>query len=289
MLATPNATPAGTLVVIEVALLVVTLAAMPPMVTDAPLSPVPAMVRTVFTNPVGGDTVLMTGGGGARTVNPIVPGVKVGTVTTTPPKEATVAVAGTLVVIWVALLILKFALMPPMVTDVTPEKFAPVRVTTVPGTPLVGDARLTVGAAGGGGASTVKPALAGARLATVTTMLTDAAGAVDGTLVVIVDPVLLVMLAAIPPMVTLAPLKFAPLIVTGAFGIPEVGETLEILGGFVTVPPHVPVLILITPFPKVTVADGQPTLFTLTVCAWLRPAARLTSTNNVAAIKPRVR
>ena len=61
----------------------------------------------------------------------------------------------------------------------------------------------------------VKAMVAGVRPVTVATIPpTEAAVAVAGTLVVITDPVLLATEAARPPMVTIAPAKLAPLIVT---------------------------------------------------------------------------
>jgi hypothetical protein len=61
-----------------------------------------------------------------------------------------------------------------------------------------------------------------------------------------VDPLLLEMVAASPPMVTLAPLRLAPLIVTGVPGKPPVGLTPVSVGAVETAP-HLVVSILMLP------------------------------------------
>lgn len=264
MLATPRGAVAGMAVVIEDALLVVMAAAMPAIVTDAPARPVPLMVTGVFGAPADGETVLMVGGGGASTVKAKEAAVKVGTVTTTLPAP-TVAAAGTVAVITVPVFVI-LAAVPPMVT-VAPLKPDPLMVTVEPTAPLAGDTVLIIGAVAGGGARTVKAKLAGARPATVTTTLPAPTVAADGTLVVIAEPVLPMTLAAAPPMVTLAPFKLAPLMVTPTPGIPLPGETVEIVGGEAGVPEHPAVLMLMVPAPKVTVAEAHAAPLTLTVCA----------------------
>lgn len=142
----PAAALAGTLVEMEVELPAVIAAATPPMVTLAPLNPVPAMVTGVPAEPDAGLTAMMLGAGSASTVKPEVAGVKAPTVTTTSPTEAAVAVAGTLVVMVVPLLLVTLALKPPIRT-VAPVREVPVMVTMVPAVPLDGDTDVMMGAA----------------------------------------------------------------------------------------------------------------------------------------------
>ena len=137
----------------------------------------------------------------------------------------------------------------------------------------------------------MKAKVAGARPGTVTTMPpTDAAVAVEGTLVVMTVPVLPVTPAARPPTVTVAPDILAPLMTIGVLGWPLDGETLDMLGGDATVPVHPTVLILMVPAPNITVAVGQGAAAPLTniLCAWAVVTARPAKTN-VAVIKLCVR
>ena len=71
-----------------------------------------------------------------------------------------------------------------------------------------------------GGASTVNAVVAGASEGTVTTSWTDPAFRPAGTVVVIEVPVFVDTVAAVPPMVTAAPARFAPEIVMAAPGAP---------------------------------------------------------------------
>ena len=283
----PTTAVAGTVAVIEVALFRVTAAVAPPIVTVAFVRPEPLMVTTLPTAPEAGETALMVGGGGARTVKADVAAVKPVTVTTTFPGP-TVAKAGTVAVI-VFPLMEKVAAAPPMVT-VAPLNPVPLMVTTEPADPEAGDTELIAGAVGGGGAKTVKAAETGLKPATVTVRFPAPGVAEAGTLVLICVPLLLIDAAvATPPMVTLAPARFAPLMVTASFGKPLATERLEILGGWATGPPaHPAVLILIVPAPKVTVAVEHAEPLTVTVCAWLTLPAKPKIAND-AAMSPRVR
>ena len=111
----------------------------------------------------------------------------------------------------------------------------------------------------------------------VTTTVPTPMFALLGTLVIICVPLLFPALAITPPIMTVAPPKLVPNIVTGAFGVPLATDRLDMLGGcdgdgggggvVMTVVPHPPVLILMLPFPNVTVAAAHAAPLTLTVCA----------------------
>ena len=134
---------AGTAVEIEVGLFKPTDAAMPPMVTVAPASPVPLIVTPVFIEPEAGDTELMVGaaaGGGAVTVKAMFAAGVTLVVTTIMPGLLVVLIAaplGTVVIICVPLLLPALAWTPPIRT-VAPPKLVPLMVTVSPGAPLVG-------------------------------------------------------------------------------------------------------------------------------------------------------
>lgn len=264
----PRVAPAGTVVAIEVALLVRMVAVAPPILTVAPVNAEPAMVTGVPTGPVNGVTLIIAGeagGGGATTVKGALAAVNPGTVTVTAPKPRA-APAGTLVEIVVPLGLVNAADAPPMVTTLAPEKLAPVIVTGVPTDAESGAAVAMMGAAGGGGTRTVNDTLAAVNPETVTTTVPTPGVAVAGTLVTIVDPVLLVIEAFAPPMVTVAPVKLAPLIVSAAFGKPLVTDRLAMLGGMGIGTMQAPVAMLITLAPKDTVAVEQGVPFKLIVC-----------------------
>ena len=287
----PTTAFAGTVAVIDVALFSVTVAVAPPIVTSVALvRPEPLMVTTLPAAPEAGETELIVGGGGARTVKADVAAAKPVTVTTTLPAP-NAAADGTVAVIVVALLV-KVAAARPMVT-VAPVKFEPLMVTVVPAAPVAGDTEVIAGAASTG-CWTVNAEVA-ERPATVTTTFPAPTPAEAGTLVLITEPLLLAMAAATPPIVTVVALieKFVPVMVTGEFGKPAVAERLEMVGGVATVP-HPTVLMLIVPTPMVTVAVGQETLLTVmvwgavTVWAKIGLLARPTNTRD-AAMRPRVR
>ena len=207
----PTAAFAGTVVVIELALLVVMFAVAPPIFTEAPANPEPLTVTGVPADAEVGVTDVMAGAGGDRTVKAKVAVGKVPTVTTPPPTEAAVAFLGTLVVMTVPVLLVIVAGSPPIVT-VAPLRDAPVITITVSAVPLVGVAVVIEGCAAGGGLITAKAIEAGASPGTLTTTPPpEAAVAPAGTLVVMTVPVLPVTPAARPPMVTVAPDILAPL------------------------------------------------------------------------------
>lgn len=137
-------------------------------------------------------------------------------VTTNVPAP-TAAFAGTVVVIEVALLVVMLAVTPPILTE-APVKPDPLIITVAPADADAGVTCEMVGADGATGEelNTEKENNAGASPGTVTTTPPPAAVAPAGTLVVMVVPVLLEMPAAWPPMVTFAPAKLAPFIVTWA-------------------------------------------------------------------------
>ena len=183
--------------------------------------------------------------------------------------------AGTAVVIEVALLVVMVAATPPIVT-VAPARPAPVMVTTVPTVPALGASELIDGTAGGGATLTMNGAL-DVPILVVTATVPTPGFALLGTLVIICVPLLFPALAITPPIMTVAPAKLVPNIVSGAFGVPLETDMLDMLGGcegsgsdggvIMTVVPHPPVLILMLPFPNVTVAPAQVAPLTLTVCA----------------------
>ena len=162
------------------------------------------------------------------------------------------------------MLLLTDAVALPMVT-LAPAKLVPEMVRAVPGVPLVTDRLLIVGGTVGA-ALTVKAADALGATPVLTTTPPPVAPA--GTLVNICVPLLLLTLADMPPIVTLAPMRLAPLMVTGSPGKPLETERPEMVGGDAAVPAHPAVLMLIDPAPKVTVALEQAAPLTLTVvCA----------------------
>ena len=194
-------------------------------------------------------------------------------VTTTVAAE-TGTPDGTDVVIEFALLVEMIAAMPPNVT-VAPARPDPVMVTTVPTVPVLGASKLIDGTAGGGGALTMNGTL-DVPILVVTTTVPTPMFALLGTLVIICVPLLFPALAITPPIMTVAPPRLAPIIVSGAFGVPLATDKLDMVGGsegvgggggVTTVVPHPPVLILMLPFPNVTVAAAHAAPLTLTVCA----------------------
>ena len=156
-----------------------------------------------------------------RAADVAVPALVVTTMLATPRG----AVAGIAVVIEDALLVVMAAVMPAIVTD-APARPVPLMVTGVFGAPADGETVLIVG---GGGASTVKPKDARGKAGTVTTTLPAPKVAAEGTVAVITVPVF-VKLAAAPPMVTAAPLKPDPLMVTVELLSPLAGDTELITG-----------------------------------------------------------
>ena len=209
----PAGAAAGTDVVMDVALIAVMLAATPPMVTVAPVNPVPVIVMTVPAGPEIAVAVLITGAGAAGapvTRKEPVPGGPTLVVTTKPALLFAGAAIGTVRAIRERLLVTTGAFNPPMVT-VAPVRFRPRMTTVSPGAPLLGVMLRIPGELAGCTAVTVKGKLASWEAAVVTAMPPEApATASGGTLVTICVPLLLEMVAVFPAMVTVAPLRFAP-------------------------------------------------------------------------------
>ena len=108
--------------------------------------------------------------------------------------------------------------------------------------------RMQVGSATGV-AVTVKEMLALGAVAVVTTMLPAPITALAGTLVVMEVAALLVIVAAALPMVTVAPTRFVPLIVTGVPAAPDDGATKKIAGEIATGGETVRVALAVLPAP----------------------------------------
>ena len=144
-------------------------------------------------------------------------GAAVRTLMVTAPSAAP---EGTVVTICVPLLVKTLAAALPKVTS-PPDKFVPVMVTESPAAALDG---VTIVIVGGmvGGAFTVNEMVAGGTVLVVTTRLPAPAAAVNGTFVKICVAVLLKRGARTPRIVTLAPAKLLPLMVTGSPGAPLV-------------------------------------------------------------------
>ena len=196
---------------------------------------------------------------------------------TTRFPEVTGALAGTVVVIVVALPVTTVAATPPMVT-VAPVRPVPVIVTGVPTWPDVGERRVITGAAAGGGDATVNANDAAGATFVVTTTLPKPTIALLGTVVNICVPLLLIMFAAAPPIVTRAPAMFAPLMVTAEPDAPfdrerPVMSGGDVVGGKTTAVPHPPVLMFRAPPLKETETAWAAlhvtpsTTMTLAVCA----------------------
>jgi hypothetical protein len=209
---------AGVVAVIVVAFTTVTpVAAVPPIVTVAPLTnPVPAIV-TLVPPPIGPEfgVIELTVGGGTNVKQAEqVPDCVSGFVTTTFTVPATCA--GVVAVIVVAFTtVTPVAAVPPMVTVAPPTKPVPLIVTLVPPAvgPLVGAIPLTVG---GGPTNVKQPAQLPDCASGFVTVTVAAPAACAGVVAVIVVAFTTVTpVAAVPPMVTVAPAtKFVPVIVT---------------------------------------------------------------------------
>ena len=188
-----------------------------------------------------------TGGGLTVKGDEVVPPV---VVTTTFPA-ATGALAGTDVVIEVALPVVTVAGTPPMVT-VAPLRPVPVMVTPVPAEPDAGETSVMTGAAAVGADVTVNANDAAGATVVLATMKPAPTIALPGTVVFSCWPVLFVTSAAAPPMVIMAPARLVPLIVTAAPGAPLGTETLVMVGGKVgggktIAVPHPPVWMFRAP------------------------------------------
>ena len=127
---------------------------------------------------------------------------------------------------------LVLAQVPPVqVNDVAEGLQLDVRVELLPRTMVAGFAvRVQVGSVAAG-AKTVNAAVALGAVAVVTTMLPGPTVAKIGTLVVKTVAFPLVIIAAAPPMVTVTPDRFVPLIVTRVPAEPDAGDIAVIVGG----------------------------------------------------------
>jgi hypothetical protein len=234
----PVVAPVGTAATIFVALQLVGVAAVPLKLTVlvpcvAPKF-VPLMVTDVPTWADIGDSPVMAGVELALTVKltPLLAWPP--TVTTTFPVVAAAGTSATMALavqlVGVAAAPLNLTVLPPCVEP----KFIPVIVTEVPAVPDVGDTLVMLGA----GTVTVKltPLLAWPPTVTITLPVVAPIGT-GATMLVALQ---LVGVAAVPLNFTVlvpceAP-KFAPVIVTGVPAVPDVGDTLVMLGaGTVTV------------------------------------------------------
>jgi len=194
---------------------------------------VPVIVTAVPTGPEVGERLVMLGGGGVT--------VKMAPLLETPPTDTTtlplpiVAPVGTDITMLVPLQLVGDTSVPLKVTVLVPcvvPKFAPAMVTKVPTGPDHGERLVILG-----GGTTVKFTLLLATPATTT--ITFPVVAPVGTGVTMLVAVQLVGVATPPWNVTklvpwVAP-KLAPAIVTELPTGPELGDTLVMLGGGVTV------------------------------------------------------
>src|SRR5439155_866517 len=207
----------GVVAVIVVAVVTVTpVAAVPPIVTVAPVTKfVPVIVTPVppAVEPDGG-AMEVTVGAGPAYVKPLVNVAACVSGLVTVTFAAPAACAGVVAVIVVAFVTLTLvAAVPPMLTVAPVTKFVPVIVTVVPPAvePDGGAMDVTVGA----GPAYVKPlvnvAACVSGLVTVTLAAPAACGGVVA--VIVVAFVTLTPVAAVPPIVTVAPVtKFVPVI-----------------------------------------------------------------------------
>ena len=123
-----------------------------------------------------------------------------------------------------------------------------VRVALLPRTTVAGFAvRVQVGGVAAG--ATVNDMVALGAVAVVTTMLPVPITALAGTLVVIEVALLVAIAAAALPMVTVAPTRFVPLIVTGVPAAPDDGATKKIAGEIATGGETVRVALAVLPAP----------------------------------------
>jgi hypothetical protein len=225
----PVVAPGGTVVTILVALQLVGVAVVPLKVTVLVPCVVPKFVPvTVTWAPIAPLVMLklvMLGVAATVKLLPLLPTPL--TVTTIFPVVAPVGTAVTMIV---ALQLVTVAVVPLNLTVLVPcvaPKFVPVTVTEAPTAPIFGD-RLVIE----GVVTTVKVApLLFTPLANTTTFPVVAP---DGTVAEMLVALQLVTVAVVPLKLTvLVPCvgpKLVPVIVTGAPTVPEVGDTLVMLG-----------------------------------------------------------
>jgi hypothetical protein len=190
--------------------------------TEAPVRPVPVIVTEVPTIPLEGLTA-ETAGAPTTVKEVALTAVPPGVVTLITPLSAP---AGTLAVICVSVFVRMIAGTPPKEIAVAPVSAVPEIVTSPPMGPEVGRNEVTAGVG-----TTVKLLALEAEPPGVTILISPVV-APTGTVVVIVDPSLLRIIAATPLNVReVAPLRFEPLTLTELPTPPESGEKLEIEGG----------------------------------------------------------
>jgi hypothetical protein len=240
----PVVAPVGTVVTIEVALQLDTVASVPLNVTVlvpcVALKPEPAMVTEAPTAPVDGDSVVIVGVGKTVNVTPLL-ATPLALTTTLP-----VVAVGTVATIDVALQLVIVAFVPLNVTVPVPwvdPKAVPEIVTEAPTAACVGDKLVMAGA----GTTVNATPLLYTPLANTTTLPVVAP---LGTVTLIDVAAQLVIEAPTPLKVTVpfVVVKFVPVIVTAAPTAPEVGDKLVILGAATTVK----VFLLLTTPPTVT-------------------------------------
>ena len=243
------AVPAEVLAVMPVAVFVKIVAATPPTFTlVAPLKLVPAIVIVVppATGPEIGVTVVMVGS--ATYVNAAVL-VAVPPTVVTATSFTPAAPAGVTAVMEVELTTTTLvAATPPTFTVVPARKLVPVRVRVVPAAigPALGVTEVSVGATTYVNAPvlvTVPPRVVTTRLATI---LIDEDCPVGVTAVIFVGETTTTLVGTTPPRVTLAPVKFVPLIVIAvapAIG-PEFGTTDVTVGAAMNLQPVFVLLVV---------------------------------------------
>jgi len=205
----------------------VKLALVPLNVTDvAPVKLVPLIVTVVPTPPLVGEKLLIVGAGMTVKLLPLL-AVPPEVVTLIGPVEAPL---GTVAAIEVDEFTVKLALVPLNRTAEAPVKLVPLIVTVVPTPPLVGEKLVIVG-----GGMTVKLLALLAVPPGVVTLIGPVVAPL-GTVAAIEVDEFTVKLALVPLNRTvLAPVKFAPLMVTVVPTPPLAGEKLLIVGAGMTV------------------------------------------------------
>lgn len=133
----------------------------------------------------------------------------------------------------------------PKLTDVVPLKFVPVIVTIVPGSPLVGENPVIVGAG-----TNVKPASEATPPGVASETAPDAPAGATTAVICVGEFIVNAVAVTLPKVTDDAPVKFSPLILTGIPGPATAGVKLVITGGKTKVNPGKlavpPVVVTIT-------------------------------------------
>lgn len=259
----PVVAPTGTVVVMLVVVLALTLAAVPLNLTvlfaGVVLKSVPVIVTVFPTGPLKGVKLMMVGGGTIVTV-------KSATLVAVLPTTVTVifpvvAPEGTDVVMLVAVLAITPAVVPLNLTVLlagTVLKFVPVMVTVLPIGPLDGVKLVMVG---GKRAVTVKSATLVAVLPPTVTEIFPVV-APEGTDVVMLVAVLVITLATIPLNLTVllfgVVLKFVPVIVTALPTGPLNGVKLVMVGSTLVTVKFVALVAVLAPIVTVIFPVVEP-------------------------------